>query len=137
MQPVIQQEQTGCGIASAAVIAGLSYQQAKQVANDLGIFAEDKSLGSSTDYVRSLLDQLGYKTSAGETEFVDWQSLPACALLATKWHIEDGKPFWHWAVFSRDENGEQVFDSNASLPSPIRKDFDQIKPKWFIGITKK
>ncbi len=137
MQPVIQQEKTGCGIASAAVIADLSYQQAKKVANDLGIYAEDTSLWSSTNYLRRLLDELGYEASQGETDFVDWQSLPKCALLATKWHIEDNKPFWHWVVYSKDEQGGVVFDSNASLPSPIRKDLEHIQPKWFIEVVKK
>jgi ABC-type bacteriocin/lantibiotic exporter with double-glycine peptidase domain len=136
MQPVVQQELTGCGIACAAAIAGLSYQQAKQIANGLGIFADDLSLWSTTDHVRQLLSELGYTTSNGETPFDNWQSLPSCALLAIKWHLEDSTPFWHWVVFNRDQDGEYVLDSNASLPTPIRKDFDLMNPKWFIEVTK-
>ena len=44
MTPVIQLERTGCGIASVATIAGLSYAKAKSVANALGIHAEDDTL---------------------------------------------------------------------------------------------
>jgi len=31
MEPVVQEEITGCGIASSAAIAGVSYQEAKKV----------------------------------------------------------------------------------------------------------
>ncbi len=44
MKPVIQEELTGCGIASVAALAGITYQQAKSIANRLGIFAEDQQL---------------------------------------------------------------------------------------------
>ncbi len=62
MKPVIQEEKTGCAIASAAAIAGLSYEEAKKAANALGINAEDESLWSDTGHIRRLLDQLGFKT---------------------------------------------------------------------------
>ena len=39
MRPVIQAEVTGCGIASVAAIAGVSYASAKKIANRFGIFA--------------------------------------------------------------------------------------------------
>jgi hypothetical protein len=37
MKPVIQEEITGCGIASVAALVGVTYKQAKAVANSLGI----------------------------------------------------------------------------------------------------
>ena len=52
LQPVIQEQTTGCGIASAAVLLGYSYAQMKAIANALGIFAEDESLWSDTRYMR-------------------------------------------------------------------------------------
>ena len=53
MKPVVQQEITGCGIASVAALAGVTYREAKAVANRLGIYAEDSSLWSDTRYVRT------------------------------------------------------------------------------------
>jgi hypothetical protein len=38
MKPVVQLERTGCGIASVAAIAGLSYLKVKTIANALGIY---------------------------------------------------------------------------------------------------
>lgn len=39
MKPVIQLERTGCGIASVAALAGVSYTAAMRAANRMGIYA--------------------------------------------------------------------------------------------------
>ncbi len=44
MKPVIQQDMAGCAIASSAAIAGITYESAKQIANDLGISVDDSPL---------------------------------------------------------------------------------------------
>lgn len=134
MNPVTQREKTGCAIASAAAIAGVSYQQAKELANSLGIYAEDQSLWSSTRPTSTLLAALGYRLSQQKRDFINWQQLPECALLAIKWHLEDGQPFWHWVVYRRDVNKDYVLDSNTSLNNPVRTDFGRMKPKWFIEV---
>ena len=135
MKPVIQQEQTGCAIASSAAIAGVSYTKAKQIANSLGITAKDSTLWSSTKPVRSILKKLGIKTNPSETTFKNWESLPDCALLAIKWHKENGIAYWHWVVFVRENGKEIVLDSKKSLTTNIRTDFGRIKPKWFIKVN--
>ncbi|WP_455198993.1 hypothetical protein [Kaarinaea lacus] len=134
MKPVVQLEKTGCGIASCAAIAGISYKKASQIANSLGIYAEDKSLWSDTRSVRQILRQLGIKTSPSETPFKNWESLPDTALLAIKWHRENGKPFWHWVVFVRKNGKEYVLDSKQALTTNRRTDFGRMKPKWFIKV---
>jgi hypothetical protein len=111
LKPVIQQEATGCAIASAAAIAGISYTRAKKLANSLGIYAHDSTLWSETGYMRKLLNKLGIKTASKQTPFKNWETLPDCALLAIKWHREKGRAYWHWVVFSRDTNVEVVLDS--------------------------
>ena len=137
MKPVVQEEITGCGIASVAALAGLSYQEAKSVANSLGIFADDSSLWSDTRHVRGLLGHLGISAGEGEFPFSSWETLPNLALLSLKWHLEKGRPFWHWAVFWRSPNGPMVLDSKKSLKTNTRTDFWRIKPKWFIPIEAK
>lgn len=134
MKPVIQQEKTGCGIASVAAIAGVSYRSAKQAANRLGIYASDPLLWSKTYHVRQLLRYFEIKTGHHEISFTNWHDLPDCALLATKWHIEKGCPFWHWAVYVRQQNESFVLDSNPNLNSHKRTDFGRIKPRWFIKV---
>ncbi|MDH5232394.1 MAG: hypothetical protein OEY38_20220 [Gammaproteobacteria bacterium] len=134
MKPVVQEEITGCGIASAAAIAGLSYNETKIIANKMGIFAQDSSLWSDPQHIRDLLSTFGIKTDNEEKTFSDWASLPDCALLSTKWHLEKAKPYWHWAVFVREGSETYVLDSKKSLKTNLRKDFGRIKPKWYIKV---
>ena len=134
LQPVIQQESTGCGIASAAVLLGCSYPQMKAVANAMGIYADDKALWSDTQYVRRLLENGGLQVSATEEPFVSWQALPDLALLAIKYHWDGERPFWHWVVFARSERETVVLDSKKALKTNTRRDFGRIKPKWYIHI---
>ncbi|MDH5358107.1 MAG: hypothetical protein OEY48_07365 [Gammaproteobacteria bacterium] len=134
MKPVVQEEITGCGIASSAAIAGLTYKEAKKIANGMGIYAEDQSLWSDPQHVRNLLAKFGIGTDQEEKAFEDWKSLPDCALISTNWHLEDRKPFWHWAVFVRNGAEQYVLDSKKSLKNNIRKDLGRIKPKWYIKV---
>ena len=135
MNPVIQKEKTGCGIASVATLVGVDYDSAKTKANRLGIFAEDPKLWSDIKYVRTLLRKFGVSVSKKERKFVSWEKLPNFALLAVKWHLEKDKPFWHWVVFVREKGSAYVLDSNKTLQKNKRTDFGRMKPKWFIKVT--
>lgn len=134
LKPVIQQEATGCGIASVANILGKSYSEMKSIANAMGIYADDKSLWSDTQYVSTLLSHAGVEVSADEVPFVSWDALPDLALLSIKHHQENGKNFWHWVVFKRVDGQSLVLDSASYLPTNVRTDFNQMHPKWFIEI---
>lgn len=135
LKPVIQEETTGCGIASVANILGRTYPEMKAVANSMDIYAEDKLLWSDTQYVREMLSSAGVKTSPDETPFQSWEGLPDVALLSIKHHQEGGRHFWHWVVFKRRDGQEFVLDSASYLSSNIRTDFDEMQPKWFIEVT--
>ncbi len=134
LKPVVQEEATGCGIASVANILGKSYAEMKAIANAMGIHAEDKSLWSDTQHVRKMLSWAGVETSIDEIPFESWGGLPDLALLAIKYHQEGGKHFWHWVVFKRTEGLEVVLDSASYLPANIRTDFGEMRPKWFIEV---
>ncbi|WAK03485.1 hypothetical protein [Methylobacter sp. YRD-M1] len=133
--PVIQEEKTGCGIASVANILGKTYAEMKEIASAMGIYASDKSLWSDTQYVRRMLSAAGIETSADESPFESWDTLPDLALLSIKHHQENGKNFWHWVVFKRVGGLPIVLDSASYLPSNIRTDFDGMQPKWFIEVN--
>ncbi|MET0094857.1 MAG: hypothetical protein ABW120_15065 [Sedimenticola sp.] len=135
MKPVIQEEATGCAIASAAAVAGITYKKAKKIAGGIGIVASDQSLWSSADPVRRLLGELGVEVDKSERPFNGWDRLPDCALLSIKWHLGDGRPFWHWVVFVREDARQYVLDSKKGLKCNLRTDFGRMKPKWYIEIT--
>ena len=134
LKSVVQEESTGCGIASVANILGKTYSEMKAIANTLGIHASDKSLWSDTQYVRKMLSHSAIQTSADEIPFETWEALPDLALLSIKHHQEEGKAFWHWVVFKRIDGRPYVLDSASYLPSNIRQDFDAMQPKWFIEV---
>ena len=134
MKPVVQLERTGCGIASVAALAGVSYRETQRLANRLGIFSDDPKLWSETGYVRRLLAEYGIRSARTERSFTSWEALPDLALLAVKWHKEGDRVFWHWVVFWRGPYGPVVLDSKRALRTHIRTDFVRMKPKWFIGV---
>ncbi|MDZ4857012.1 MAG: hypothetical protein SGJ26_19500 [Nitrospirota bacterium] len=101
MKPVVQRERTGCGIASVAVLAGVSYRQAQGVANRLGIFAGDSRLWSETRHVRRLLKEYGVRPAHTEVPFTSWEALMDRAVLAVKWHTKRERAFWHCGVLAR------------------------------------
>jgi hypothetical protein len=134
MKPVIQLERTGCGIASVAALAGVSYSAAKQVANQMGIYATDRRLWSKTTHVHRLLKHYRLHASSRPMPFVSWDALPDRALIAIKWHRMRGRAFWHWVVFVRDAGGAYVLDSKKILKRHVRKDFWRMKPRWFVEV---
>lgn len=136
MKPVVQRERTGCGIASVATLAGISYARARRAANRLGIFAEDPRLWSETRQVRDLLEHFHIRAARKETSFVSWGLLPEVALLAIKWHREQETAYWHWVVFWRSPGGPVVLDSKQALRRHIRTDFGRMKPEWWIKIER-
>jgi ABC-type bacteriocin/lantibiotic exporter with double-glycine peptidase domain len=134
MNVVVQEESSGCGLACVAMIAGRTYSEVKQLANRIGIFAEDIKLYSDTSYVRRLLDEYDIQCSKDEKPFTSWQALPERALLAIKYRIENGHPLWHWVVFVREESDSVVLAPASYLERNKRLDFDRIAPKWFIEV---
>lgn len=134
LEPVVQEEATGCGIASVANILGKRYAQMKHIANAMGIHAEDDALWSDTRYVRRLLLAAGVRTSPDEIPFESWEALPDLALLSIKHHRQGGRDFWHWVVFKRIDGQPLVLDSASYLPSNVRTDFSQMQPAWFIEV---
>ena len=136
MQVIIQQEATGCGIASVANIVQHSYAEVKAIANQIGIYATDTALYSDSHYVRRLLTHFDWRAAPTETPFTHWDALPDTALLAIKWHQQQGVPFWHWCVFKRVDGHRMVLDSAAYLEKNCITDLSKLQPKWFIAVTK-
>lgn len=136
MKPVVQQDRTGCGIASVAALTGNPYATVKREAAKLGIAVTDTKLWSDTTHVRRLLAHF-HLSAQKETDFASWDALPDRALLAIKWHREKTGPAWHWVVFIRDASACYVLDPKKSLRTHRRTDFGRMKPKWFIRIGRK
>ena len=136
MKAVVQEQRTGCGIAAVAAIAGVNYGKARAVAASVGISAHDPRLWSETEPVRRLAAAFRIEISRKIQPFRSWHHLPDCALLATKWHLNERRPFWHWAVFVREQDQPYVLDSNPRLKTSTRSDLGRIKPRWFLAVSR-
>jgi ABC-type bacteriocin/lantibiotic exporter with double-glycine peptidase domain len=134
MKVVVQEDETGCGFACVAMVAGKTYAEVKQTAGKLGIRVKDKKLYSDTKYVRRLLARFGVRAAEEETPFVVWEALPDTALLSIKHHKESFRDVWHWVVFERREGQAAVLDPAKYVLHHRRTDFGAMKPKWFIEI---
>ncbi|MEP3246112.1 MAG: hypothetical protein ABJN40_04855 [Sneathiella sp.] len=134
LRPVFQRDITGCAIASTAWIAGEEYAAVKRGAEEIGVDILKPSLWSDVAPMRQLLQRFDISVGAREIPFQSWGALPDQALLAVKWHLEQGRPHWHWSVFSRQEGGAFVMDPKKALKTNIRTDFGRIKPKWYIEL---
>ena len=135
MKAVIQEDRTGCAIASVAVLTGRAYPSVKDAATKLGIDVSDSRLWTNTGHMRNLLEFFGIAAGQAEEPFVSWDELPDRALLAIKWHREPTGPAWHWVVFIRERTGSVVLDSKRGLRTNRRTDFGRMKPKWFIRLA--
>ena len=134
MKPVVQEDVTGCGIASVATLAELTYQKTKTLAHQLGIDIKDPRLWSDTTHVRKLLTHFNIQASYKEIPFRAWKALPPLALLAIKWSRKGTKSCWHWVVYWQGPQGPVVLDPKRTLRTHVRTDFGRIKPKWFISL---
>jgi len=134
MDAVIQKDKTGCGFASVAMLAGVSYSEVKALAHRLGIQAEDDALYSDTAYVRTLLHEYQIAVSEKKQPFVSWATLPPRALLSIKFKEISGKRYWHWVVFCRAGNQAYVLDPSPNIMQPVRTDFGRMKPKWSLAV---
>lgn len=112
----------------------INYSEIAEIAAQLEIQAGDKSLYSTTAPLRRLLDQLGVRLNSGEAAFKSWDALPAKALLAINWHIEEDLAMWHWVIFLNKESGRVVYDPAPGLDHPERRNLNDIHPKWFIEV---
>ncbi|MBO6558783.1 MAG: hypothetical protein JJ957_20050 [Pseudomonadales bacterium] len=66
---VLQEETTGCGFACVAMVAGKSYAEIKELANQQGMYSEDEALYTTTTYVRKLLSDLNVPLGEREEVF--------------------------------------------------------------------
>lgn len=132
---VVQEDRTGCAIASVAAITRRSYPSVKKAAARLGISVDDPALWGDTQLMRALVASFGVVAGPKEEPFRSWAALPDLALLAIKWHRTGAGAAWHWVVFTRFEGESCVLDSKRSLRTHERTDFGRMKPTWFIRLN--
>ncbi len=129
MKHIIQKDDTGCGIACIAMIAGTTYKKIKNQ------FVKYRGFYTGNDELADLAEMYNITLSRRITKFKDWDSIPDKAILkinyqkATKTRYE----CWHWVVYRNTAKERYVLD--PATTNPKRKDLKRIE-KNIIGFYK-
>jgi len=129
MKKVLQTDNTGCGIASVAFLAGKTYNQIKKESIKQKICTPD-------DYGTSFYDI--YKLLTAQNILVVdiqrvncWLDLKGKIAIVGVHKRKNDSFFRHWVVYK----GDKIYDSAPLLKNYPRQDFGRIKPYAFIEIN--
>ncbi|NRB38353.1 MAG: hypothetical protein HRU20_07770 [Pseudomonadales bacterium] len=124
MKRVVQQDDTGCGLACVAMLAGKSYRSVKKVAIDKYDLECDGHLYTGTTALVNLGREYGVDIGVKRRKFKGFENLPDRAILAINYREKDGN--WHWVVFQRKNGQEFVLDPKVSIKKDKRTDLSRI-----------
>jgi ABC-type bacteriocin/lantibiotic exporter with double-glycine peptidase domain len=129
---VYQPDDTGCGVACIAMIAGLTYQQVKDKMMNVGFFKKSEdNFGTTFKDMTNALKIFNINPHPRRRKFKKWKNIPAKLAITSTNYDKSGD--WHWVVFVRDLEGHFIYD-----PGKRRKKIRDLRGKkasgWFIEI---
>jgi hypothetical protein len=134
---IVQKDSTGCGLACAAMLAGITYLQAKSKAIELGVVPDDNGHYYTESWqLRPLISALGGYSSKGRN-VSRWGSITCLSIVGINYRAPKGKdPTWHWVVYVPDDNGGYVLDPMGHVKSARRTDFIRMRPYRYIPVQR-
>lgn len=133
LKRVIQKDATGCGLACVAMVAGVSYTQAKKAAIKSRTVEARQPYYTSSGQVARILAELGGGAEKGR-RLSHWSSLTSLCIVGIGYKEAEG--YWHWVVFVPDPTGGYVLDPRKSVTTNRRKDFSRMVPHRCIPVTR-
>ena len=123
MKPVVQLERTGCGIASVAALAGVSYRQAQRVAigsafSPIMLWSETGSQAATEYGIRS-----------ARIEMPSLHGRPCRILPCSPSNGTEKGCLFGWCF------GEDWACRLDAIRRHVRTDFGRINPKWCISVS--
>ena len=131
MRRIKQEDATGCGIACAAMIAGVSYARARTRAVELGLVDCAPPHYTSSRQLRQLVGSFGATASRGR-RLTHWTSLSELSIVGINYNEKSDT--WHWVVYVPSTHGGYVLDPRAAVKADRRYDFPRMRPRSFIPI---
>lgn len=129
---VPQDDDTGCGIACVAMLAGVSYEQAK-AATFPPSPRKRKFYTGGADLRRGLKAfGLTLEPTARAQKFTAWSQLETTSIVAIE-QVPRHKSRWHWVVFVDDGVRRYVLD--PSWPEAVRTDFKRMQGRSFLRVV--
>ncbi|MEN1629717.1 hypothetical protein AAIH00_11405 [Pseudomonas aeruginosa] len=142
IRKIVQTDTYGCGVACLAMVAGISYEAARERFHELGLGVRrgrKPAYSTSSGEMRMAISTSGLITDS--RRWRGWAELQGLAVIKVRDDWRGAKGRWHWAVaFRHPEFGIAVFDPHQSAPSFSRMptdvecfDFCIYEPKgeWF------
>ena len=129
---ILQEDNTGCGLACVAMVAGTSYAKVKAVAIRLGIATKRPPYYTSAKHLSMLMRELGLRSSK-ERMLSGWKSFSAPSIIAINL---DKKGNWHWVVYVPSADGGYVLDPKKVIKSVRRTDFSRMRPRSYIPMLR-
>jgi ABC-type bacteriocin/lantibiotic exporter with double-glycine peptidase domain len=126
MRQIRQPNDTSCGIACAAMLANVSYAEARNAAYQA--FEKDEWTTFRThicdlrEVLRHLKLTLGRKISIS-----DWSKVPPHSLVAINYSQK--RDTWHWVVSAVIKGQAGVVDSESK--KAFRTDFNKMRLAWY------
>lgn len=126
LRHIHQQDGAGCGLACAAMLAGVSYAQMKRSFRRLRPKA--KSFLTEVKDLNLLLRSHGlWLAPARYTKRIN--RIRSRALIAIRWN--EARAVWHWVVSDPRVGGGVVLDPLRRVATGVRTDLAPTKPAWY------
>lgn len=130
---VIQQDSTGCGIACIAMVAGISYSEAKRITLNNRILKKSvKNFYTTTKDLVNILNSIGIESSKGR-KVRYWSSINTISIVGIN-YLETTNT-WHWVVFIPNEDNGYVLDPSKKVKTENRKDFSRMRLRSYLPIS--
>lgn len=129
LQRVVQKTGTSCGVACVAMLARLSFRDAKGLVSL--VLKKDWDQGNHRTYasdLRAMLKPLGWRLGR-QVKCRTWRKVPPGALVAVQRKLP--KNDWHWVVSGKDAKGNFFLDPRKNVKAIRRREFTQAPPSWY------
>ena len=115
---VIQEDSTGCGIACIAMVAGISYAEAKQITLNNEILKKSvKNFYTTTKDLVNVLNSIGIESSKGR-KVRYWSSINTISIVGI--NFLETTDTWHWVLFIPNEDTGYVLDPSKRVKTEKR-----------------
>lgn len=130
---VIQEDSTGCGIACIAMVAGISYAEAKQITLNNEILKKSvKNFYTTTKDLVNILNSIGIESSKGR-KVRYWSSINTISIVGI--NFLETTDTWHWVLFIPNEDTGYVLDPSKRVKTEKRTDFSRMRLRSYIPIS--
>lgn len=133
IQRVVQTTGTSCGVACVAMLARLSFRDAKSLVSL--VLKKDWNQGNHRTHasdLRAMLKPVGWRLGR-QVKCRTWRKVPPEALVAVQRKLPKNE--WHWVVSGVDDAGPYFFDPRKNVKAIRRRELAKARPSWYHRVT--